>query len=74
MLEKILDEMLKNGTVIDAYSQNNNGKIYSYYGIEYNDEIFEVMCIDNECKSIEKVLEMSGITRIIKIIQNSKVS
>ena len=55
MLEKILNEMLKNGTIIDAYSQNNNGKIYSYYGIEYNDEIFDVMCIDDECKSIEKV-------------------
>ena len=55
MLEKILNEMLKNGTIIDVYNQNNNGKIYSYYGIEYNDEIFDVMCIDNECKSIEKV-------------------
>ena len=55
MLEKILNEMLKNGTIIDVYNQNNNGKIYSYYGIEYNDEIFDVMCIDNECKSIEKM-------------------
>ena len=55
MLEKILNEMLKNGTIIDVYNQNNNGKIYSYYGIEYNDEIFDVMCIDDECKSIEKV-------------------
>ena len=55
MLEEILDEMIKNGTIIDVYNQNNNGKIYSYYGIEYNDEIFDVMCIDNECKSIEKV-------------------
>ena len=55
MLEKILNEMLKNGTIIDVYNQNNNGKIYSYYGIEYNDEIFDVMCIDDECKSIEKM-------------------
>ena len=30
--------------------------------------------ITNTSKSIEKVLEMSGITRIIPIIQNSKVS
>ena len=30
--------------------------------------------IKNTSKSIEKVLEMSGITRIIPIIQNSKVS
>ena len=55
MLEKILNEMLKNGTIIDVYNQNNNGKIYSYYGIEYNDEIFDVMCIDNECKLIKKM-------------------
>ena len=55
MLEKMLNEMLKNGTIIDVYNQNNNGKIYSYYGIEYNDEIFNVMCIDDKCKSIEKV-------------------
>ena len=30
--------------------------------------------ITNTSKAIEKVLEMSGITRIIPIIQNSKVS
>ena len=30
--------------------------------------------IENATRSVRKVLEMSGITRIIPIIQNSKVS
>ena len=55
MLEKMLDEMIKNGTIIDVYNQNYNEKIYSYYEIEYSGEMFSVMCIDNQCKSIEKV-------------------
>lgn len=56
MLEKILSEMIEKGTVIDRYSQDNgNGKYYTYYEIEYNGETFEVMCVNGECKSIEKM-------------------
>ena len=56
MLEKMLNEMIEKGTVIDRYNQDNrNGKYYTYYEIEYNGEIFEVMCVNGECNSIEKM-------------------
>ena len=56
MLEKMLNEMIEKGTVIDRYNQDNkNGKYYTYYEIEYNGETFEVMCVDGVCKSIEKM-------------------
>ena len=56
MLEKILNEMIEKGKVIDRYNQDNkNGKYYTYYEIEYNGETFEIMCINGECKSIEKM-------------------
>ena len=56
MLEKMLNEMIEKGTVIDRYIQdNNNGKHYTYYEIEYNSETFEVMCVDGVCKSIEVI-------------------
>lgn len=56
MLEKMLNEMIEKGTVIDRYNQDNiNGRYYVYYEIEYNGETFEVMCVNGECKSIEKM-------------------
>ena len=56
MLEKMLNEMIEKGTVIDRYNQDNiNGRYYTYYEIEYNGETFEVMCVNGECKSIEKM-------------------
>ena len=56
MLEKILNEMVEKGKIIDLYNQyNGNGKYYIYYEIEYNGETFEVMCVNGECKSIEKM-------------------
>ena len=56
MLEKLLNEMIEKGTVIDRYNQDNiNGRYYVYYEIEYNGETFEVMCVNGECKSIEKM-------------------
>ena len=56
MLEKMLNEMIEKGTVLDRYNQDNkNGKYYTYYEIEYNGETFEIMCVNGECKSIEKM-------------------
>ena len=56
MLEKILNEMIEKGKVIDRYNQDViNGRYYTYYEIEYNGETFEVMCVNGECKSIEKM-------------------
>ena len=56
MLEKMLNEMIEKGTVIDRYNQDNrNGKYYTYYEIEYNGETFEAMCVDGICKSIEVI-------------------
>ena len=56
MLEKMLNEMIEKGTILDRYNQDNkNGKYYTYYEIEYNGETFEIMCVNGECKSIEKM-------------------
>ena len=56
MLEKMLNEMIEKGTILDRYNQDNkNGKYYTYYEIEYNGETFEVMCVDGVCKSIEVI-------------------
>ncbi len=55
MLEKILNEMIEKGKVIDRYTQERSGKRYTYYEIEYNGDTYEIMCINGECKSIEKM-------------------
>ena len=56
MLEKMLNEMIEKGTVIDRYIQDNsNGNHYTYYEIEYDGETFEIMCVDGVCKSIEVI-------------------
>lgn len=55
MLERMLNEMIKEGTVIDRYTEVRPGERYTYYEIEYNGETFEIMCINGECKSIKKM-------------------
>lgn len=55
MLEKMLNEMIEKGTVIERYTQERPGKRYTYYEIEYNEDTYEIMCINGECKSIEKM-------------------
>ena len=77
MLEKILNEMIEKGKVIDRYNQDNkNGKYYTYYEIEYNGETFEIMCVNGECKSIEKVWKnwrkgrLPFLFLIVKIVEN----
>lgn len=55
MLERMLNEMIEKGTVIDRYTQERPGERYTYYEIEYNGETFEIMCVDGVCKSIEVI-------------------
>ena len=51
----MLNEMIENGKVIDRYTQDRPGKRYTYYEIEYNGASYEVLCVNGECKSIEKM-------------------